>query len=191
MSKSQFIKLSGWAFIAGSFAFISMLGGSFGGSFISSILLAVGMLGLRAGYGESVGSFGKNILLISVVGMVLTYLGIFIGQQIETSSNLDFSSWWILLFAGPAVLLLALTLYGLTALRSKPMSRLNWLPVFAGLWYPVIYFSIIGYMFTNNGALPEQIPVTAIQMMISIQFIALCVFGAFLVTDTPQEMATA
>ncbi len=40
MSKSQFIKLSGLVFIAGSFAFIAMLGGSFGSPIISSILLA-------------------------------------------------------------------------------------------------------------------------------------------------------
>ena len=194
MSKSEFIKFSGWAFIAGSFAFLTLLGGSSGGSFISSILLAVGLLGLRARYGEAVGGFGKNILLIGVVGMVLTYLGIFIRQQIETSRNIDIPNWWFLVLAGPAVLLLALTLFGVTALRSKPMSQLNWLPVFAGIWYPVIYFSILGYIFTNNGAWPEQISGTAIQMMmimIMIQFLALCVLGFVLVIDSPKELVTA
>jgi hypothetical protein len=97
---------------------------------------------------------------------------------------------WILLFAGPAVVLLALTLFGLAALRNKPMARLNWLPVVAGIWYPVVYFFLAAYIFTNNGVYPAQCQ-TAIEMMFLIQFIALCVFGFILATDMPQEMATA
>jgi len=199
MSKSQFIKLSGWAFILGSFAFATILVDSepltFAGSVISSILLAVGMLGLRARYGENAGGFGRNILLVGVIGVVLLYMvvaymflmyfGVLPVIQIQNPEGL-----WILLFAGPAVVLLALTLFGLAALRSKPLAQSNWLPVFAGIWYPVVYFFLAGYIFTHNGAYPGQYH-TAIQMMFSIQFIALCVLGSVLVTDTPQEMATA
>ena len=76
MTKSKFIKLSGWAFIVGSFAFVTILSGSIAGSIISSILLAIGMLGLRALYGEKVGGIGKNILLVSIVGMVLANVAI-------------------------------------------------------------------------------------------------------------------
>jgi two-component system, NarL family, sensor kinase len=183
VSKSQFIKLSGLAFLAGSFAFVAILRGSFSSTIISSIVLAIGMLALRAGYGESVGRFGKNILLIGVVGMVLTYLSIFILLQIKTSWKFDLSNWWFLGFAGPAILLLALTLFGLTALRSKPMSRFNGLPILAGIWFPVIYFSFITYVFTNNGTFPAQFPYTAIEIMIVIQFLALCLLGFILVTD--------
>jgi signal transduction histidine kinase len=182
VSQSQFIKVSGLAFMAGSFAFIAMLSGSVASPIITSILLATGMLGLRAGYGESVGSFGKNILLIGVVGMVFIYLGTFTLQQIETPGKFDYSNWWILIFAGPAVLLLALTLFGLTALRRKPMPHFNWLPIFAGIWFPVIYFSLITYLFTNNGAFPDQYW-SAFEIMLVIQFLALCLLGFILVTD--------
>jgi len=195
MSKSQFVKLSGWALILGSFAFMmSILGDSLAASVISSILLASGMLGLRARYGENAGSFGRNILLIGVIGMVLLYMvlmsfWVLYAMQIQALRNPN-QNLWILLFGGPAIILLALTLFGLIALRDKPMARLNWLPVFAGIWYPVIYFFIFGYIFTNNGAYPVQYQ-TAINMMMFVQSIALCALGLILVTDTSQEMATA
>jgi len=199
MSKSQFIKLTGWAFILGSFGFITILADSnsltLAGSVISSILLAVGMLGLRARYGENVGGFGRNILLIGVIGMVLLYivlasLALMYSFGVLLVILIQAKGLWILLFGGPAVVLLGLTLFGLAALRSKPMVRLNWLPVFAGIWYPVVYFFLAGYIFTHNGAYPQQNQ-TAIQMIFSIQFIALCVLGFILITDTRQEMATA
>ena len=44
------------------------------GSLISAILLAAGMLGLRARYAENAGGFGRNIALISVIATVLFIL---------------------------------------------------------------------------------------------------------------------
>jgi hypothetical protein len=88
------------------------------------------------------------------------------------------------------LVLLGLTLYGLTALRSKLMARLNWLPLFAGIWYPAMYFFLAGYLFTNNGAYPNQYQV-AFDLVFAIQFIALCGLGIFLVTESRQELATA
>ena len=89
MSKSQLIKLSGWAFILGSFAFItSILADSFAGSVITAILLAVGMLGLRARYGERTGSFGRNILLLGVIGPILLYIVIASMALMYRSGNL-------------------------------------------------------------------------------------------------------
>ena len=199
MSKSQFIKLSGWAFILGSFGFMTFLVGSdpiaTAGSVISSILLAVGMLGLRARYGERTGSFGRNILLLGVIGPILLYIAIASMAFMYRSGNLTVAQFeakglWILIFGGPAVALLGLTLFGLAALRSKPMARLNGLPVFAGIWYPVVYFFLAGYLFTHTGEYPGQYQ-TAIEMMFLIQFLALCVLGSILVTDTPRETATA
>ena len=199
MSKSPLIKLSGWAFILGSFGFITILANSdsltFAGSVITAILLAAGMLGLRSCYGEQVGSFGRNILLLGVVGPVLLYIAIASMAFMYRSGNLNVTQiedkgLWILIFGGPAIALLGLTLFGLAALRSKPMARWNWLPAFAGIWYPVVYFFLAGYLFTHNGEYPQQYH-TPIQIMFLIQFFALCVFGSVLAADAPQEMATA
>jgi len=198
MSKSQFIKFSGWAFIAGAFAFITILSGSdplaIPGSVISALLLAVGMSGMRARYGEKVGAFGRNILRIGVIATVLFYIGLVALASMYVSGTLPEAQIeegvWILLFGGPAVALLALTLFGLAALSSKPMARFNWVPVFAGIWYPVFYFFLAGYLFTHNGVYPGQYQM-AFNLLHLMQFLALSALGVVLATDTLQEMATA
>src|SRR5215510_6911313 len=147
MSRSESIKSSGKFFVAGAIAFITILTGwdpiAIPGSVVSAILLAVGMSRLRAAYSETVGRFGRSFLLLGVLGPVLWLLIIvsMIGRVTETQVN---EGLWVLIFAGPAISLLGLTLFGLTALISGPMPRLNWLPIFAGTWYPVtfIIFSI-------------------------------------------------
>lgn len=199
MTKAEFSKLSGLAFIAGSFAFITILSGSdplaIPGSVISAILLAVGMSGLRVRYGEHAGSFGRNILLLGVIGPILLCIVIASMALIYRSGNLtdaevEAKGLWIVIFGGPAVVLLALTLFGLTALRKKPMSRLNGLPVLAGIWYPVFYFFLAGYLFTHNGVYPGQYQM-AFNIVHLIQFLALCALGSILVTDASEKMATA
>ena len=196
MSKS--IKSSGWAFILGGFSFAAILTGSdllaFPGSVISAILLAAGMSGLRARYGEKGGGLGGNILRMGVIATVLFYIGlaslaVLSSSGIVPGDQLAAKGLWILIFGGPAVVLLALTLFGLSASFRNPLSRLNWLPIFAGIWYPAVYFFLAGYLFTHNGEYPGQYH-TAMQVMFLIQFVALFVFGAVL-NDTSQEMATA
>lgn len=199
MSKSEFIKLSGWAFIVGSFAFATILSGSdplaFPGSVITTILLAAGMLGLRARYGEHAGSFGRNILLLGVIGPILLCIVIAAMALMYRSGNLtdadvEAKGLWIVIFGGPAVILPGLTLFGLAALSSKPMPHLNWLPAFAGIWYPVFYFFLAGYLFTHNGVYPTQYQI-AFNIMHLIQFFALCALGASLGNDASEQMATA
>jgi hypothetical protein len=199
MSKPELIKKSGWAFIAGALAFATILTGSdpiaIPGSVVSSILLAVGMSGLRACNSESVGSLGRNILRASVRGIILFYLFLallvlsvlFLPGLKSQAESLVRSGLWLLMFGGPAVVLLGLTLFGLTALRSRPMSRLNWLPVVAGIWYPLVYLFLAAYLYTHNGAYPHKYH-NGMQMMFLMQFFALCVFGAVVAADTSQEM---
>jgi hypothetical protein len=194
MSKSQLIKLSGWAFILGALSFATILIDSdafaIPGSVISSILLAVGLLGLRAHYGERVGGFGKSSLLLGASGPFLLVIVVVLGLAGILTVSLITEGFWILLFGGPAIALLGLTLFGLAALRSKPMPRWNWLPLVAGIWYPVIYILLAVYLFTNDGVYPGEYQ-TAINIMFSIQCIALCVLGFVLVTDVPKEIAIA
>jgi hypothetical protein len=196
MTKAEFSKLSGLALIAGSFAFITILSGSdplaIPGSVISTLLLAAGMLGLRASYGEHASRFGRNILLLGVIGPILLCIVIASMALIYRSGNLtdaevEAKGLWIVIFGGPAISLLGLTLFGLAALSSKPMARFNWLPVFAGIWYPVFYFFLAGYLFTHNGVYPGQYQ-TAFNIIHLIQFFVLCALGTVLASDAPQEM---
>jgi hypothetical protein len=97
---------------------------------------------------------------------------------------------WVLIFVGPAISLLGLTLFGLTALRSKPMPRLNWLPFFAGIWYPVTYVIFSIYDISQKGVFPHQYVPQLVLMMV-IQFIALCIQGIVLIDDSSKELAIA
>lgn len=201
MSKPELIKKSGWAFILAGFGFVTILTGSdpiaFPGSVISSILLAVGMSGLRACNSERVGSLGRNILKASVRGIILFYLFLtllvlavlFLPGFKSQAESLARSGLWLLMFGGPAVGLLGLTLFGLTTLHNKPMPRLNWLSVFAGIWYPAFYFFLAAYLFAHDGEYPAQHH-TTFQIIFLIQFLALCALGAVL-NDLSSEMATA
>jgi len=199
MSKPELIKRSGWVFVAGAFAFITLLSGSdpiaIPGSVVSAILLAVGMSGLRAAYGERVGSFGKGMLLLGMSGPALWIICIVSIALIYRSGNLtdaeiDAKGLWIVIFVGPAISLLGLTLFGLTALRSKPMPRLNWLPVFAGIWYPVTYILFSVYDISHKGVFPDQY-LPALVLIVVIQFLTLCILGFVLIDDSSKELATA
>ena len=198
MPKLELIKLSGWTFIAGAFAFLTILTGSdpiaIPGSVISTLLLVSGMLSLRAGYGETLSRLGRNMLLLGVIGPILLCIIIASMAMIYSTGNLtdtdvETKGLWIVIFGGPAFSLPGLTLFGLDALRSKPRSHLNWLPFFAGIWYPIVYFFMAGYLFTHSGEFPQEY-YSAIQIMLLMQFLALCAFGFVLLTATNQEMAT-
>ena len=134
------------------------------------------------------------MLLLGMLGPILWVIVIASMAFMYNSGNLTITQveegLWILVFAGPAITLLGLTLFGLSAVVSRPMPRLNWLPLFAGIWYPVVYFFLAGYLFTHYGEYPQQYH-AAFQMIFLLQFLALCGFGAVLLTGTTQEMATA
>jgi hypothetical protein len=199
MSKSELIKFSGWAFIAGSFAFATILSNSdplaIPGSMIGALLLAAGMLSLRAGYGEMVSRSGRNILLTGAVGavlwdLVLASLIAMSSSGILHGTRAQGERFWIVVFGGPAVALIALTLFGLTALRTKPMPRMNWLPILAGIWYSAVYSFLFVYLISHNGVLPDQYW-PAVKFTFAIQFFALCFLGFILVIDSPKDLATA
>lgn len=198
MSKPEFIKLSGLAIIAGSLAFASILSGSdpvaIPGSMISAILLAAGLLSLRAGYGERAGRFGRGILLVGAVGAMFWVIALATLMVLSTSGKLtglteaDGERFWIVVFGAPAVALLGLTFFGLAALRAKLMPRMNWLPILAGIWYPAVYSFFFVYLITHNGELPDYWPIVMYPLV--IQFLALCLFGSILVIDSSKELAT-
>ena len=199
MSQSEVIKSSGRAFIAGALAFGTILTNSdpiaFPGSWISALLLAAGLLRLRAGYSETVSRSGRNILLIGAVGAVLCdivilSLIVLASSGILPATQADGQRFWIVGFGAPAVPLLALTLFGLNTWRSKAMSRLNWLSILAGIWYSAVYFFLFVYLTSHNGLLPDQYW-PHVKFTFAIQFLTLFVFGIVLVTDAPQEIATA
>lgn len=191
MSNSESIKKSGKLFVASALAFLTLLIGwdpiSIPGSLVSTILLAAAMSGLRTGYGERLGRLGRNALLLGVCGPALWVIGIVFMARMGVEAI--GKGGWVLIFSGPAISLLGLTLFGLTALVRQPMPRLNWLPIFAGIWYPVTYTLFSLYDIAQKGLFPHPY-VPAIVLMVAIQFFALCSLGSVLIDESSKELAT-
>lgn len=177
--KPEDIRLAGWALIAGAVLLaLSGISEQAMGFILSMLLLAVGILGLRNRYGERVGGFGKNILLIGVILGSLTSLAGLFGAVVNP--------YWILIPAGPAVLFICLSLFGVVALYKKPLSRWNILPLLAGVWFPIFFVPALIETFNGNWY-PESATV-AIPLII-LQCIALSILGYILISDTPDESA--
>jgi len=177
--KPQDIRMAGWALIAGAIAFaLSGISEQIMGFLISMLLLASGILGLRSRYGDKAGGFGKNILLIGVIlGSLTSLTGLIIPRD----------PFWILIAAGPAVLLACLALFGVVALFRKPMSRWNALPLLAGVWIPILFVRVITEVFSGNYY--PDVGNLAMPLFV-LQCIALLVLGFVLISDTPDEVGS-
>ena len=201
MTRSNFIRLSGWSLMLGAVTFFVFIlleflaidvstpygpMGSYAGFgfllsvWVTPILLGVGLLGLRTRYGDEVGSFGKNVLLFgAIAGPLINIVGITIPQ---------IDSWgWVLPFTGNAVLLACLSIFGISALSAKPLPRWNSLPFIAGVWYPVIIILVnileaIGFSQVSQVALA-----TASFIIISVQCVLLVFLGYILQAGVLEE----
>jgi len=146
MSKSNFIRLSGWSFIIGAIAFLpGAIGMLFYESqtidwntptmqlaafavFLAPLLMVLGMLGLRARY-----KIGGGFLLFgAIVGGLLVIIGILV--QFITPDYSVSETYYNVWVGGVAILNVCLLLFGFVALFEKPFRRWNWLPLATGSW---------------------------------------------------------
>ena len=195
--KPEDIRMAGWALIWGAVTFaIGMWSQLIGGPdfwgigtalviLLSLPLLVVGLLGVRNRYGNKVGGFGRNILLIGAILGPLTTLSGFVIGGFTGDERL-----WILLYVGVAVLLACLTLFGIVALYKKPLRRWNGIPVIAGLWFPILILYWFMPSITPDAleGRPE-IPESVVIVLLTIQSIALAALGYILKSDVPEETA--
>jgi uncharacterized membrane protein len=198
MTRSKFIRLSGWSLMLGAVTLFLFLVGIYleyevydpfrrfqafneysllVSVWATPVLFAAGMMGLRTRYGNEVGGFGRNILLLgAIAGPAINIIGVYATPRVDWG--------WILLFSGNAVLLACLTIFGILAVRMKPLPRWNGLPLFAGIWYPALFsITFIVQAFGWDGS-PEPIFVAGVML----QSIALGMLGYILQADVPEEM---
>jgi hypothetical protein len=197
MKNSNFIRLSGWSLMLGAVTLLLFMLGvglqsgvsdpfgrldafieysNLAGIWVTPILLAVGMLGLRARYGDEVGSFGRNILLLGAAAPAITIIGVYATPRVDWG--------WVLLYAGQAVLLGCLSVFGVLALRVRPLPRWNGLPLVAGIGYPALFLiSLVTVAF--GGEWPENAPV--VFAVVFSQIIALFLLGYILQGDVAER----
>lgn len=202
MTRSKFVRLSGWALMLGGITFILFFLGIYIEEnvydplrrfqafsqfsflitvWVTPILFSVGLLGLRTRYGDEVGSLGKNILLFgAIAGPATTIIGFTITATVEWG--------WTLLFAGDAVLLGCLAIFGVLALNVKPLPRWNGLPLIAGLWFPIL---MPASLIANANGISDALITSLSTLLMPLQCIALVMLGYVLQSDTPEETVTA
>lgn len=195
MSKSELIKLSGWALIVGAIAFLP---GAIGMLFYESqtidwntppmqlaafavfwapVLLAVGMLGLRARYG-----IGGGILLFgAMVGGLLVIVGTLV--QFLTPDYSVSETYYGVWLGGVLVLNVCLSIFGILALIQKPMPRWNWLPLVAGAW--ILLLPLLA------GIMGDSPSPTIFIAVLVIMTVAQVMLGYILQADALRETATA
>ena len=201
MNNSNFIRLSGWAFIVGSVVFAPLILAtslenlSFKlpitlmdfmetivtfGFFLGPVLLAVGMLGLWMRYGNKINVLGKGILLLGAFSGILVFISV-IGQA---NGN---DSLWGSFIIGTTLIFICLTIFGVLAIFQKPLSHRNWLPLFAGIWFPLMSLpGIFGIHFPMLGQQISQIFSLFSIIGILITTIALIMLGFSLQANPSQ-----
>ena len=188
MAQSEFLRRSGRAFIAAAFAFITILSGTdpiaIPGSIIAAALMAVAISSLDSAYRDAVGPFGRGALVLGRFSPLiwLLVMAVFIIRMDLYPME---QGWWVAIFAGPAIALLGLSLFGLDALGRNPMRRMNWLPLLAGIWYPATFAIFSVYDISHHGVFPEQFLPALIAASV-IQFLALCWLGITLIQESAR-----
>ena len=194
MRKADFIRLSGWSFIFGAIVFLP---GAIGMLFYESqtinwnapamqlvafavfwapVLLAIGLLGLRARY-----KIGGVLLFGAIVGGLLVVVGTLV--QFITPDYSVSETYYYVWLAGVLVLNICLSIFGVLALIEKPLPRLNWLPLVAGAW--ILLLLLLAEIMGDSPS-----PTIFIAVLV-IMTIAQVMLGYTLQADASQETAIA
>ena len=201
MTRSKFIRLSGWAMVLAAVILLmsflpeadQILDGlyqTFGQPatvaqhdlfqaittgmrsllFPAAILfITLGLFGLYIRYGVQTGNIAKISLGMGIAGGVVSLVssaGMVMGiQNVRPLMNISMA----FMFAG-------LFVFGLAALRSRPMPRGNGLPALAGLWWP--FLVIQTYVFPQVlRLLGPQVPLGFTFIIFSVISICLALLG--------------
>jgi len=191
--KPEDIRKSGWMLMLGALAFVfgTYWETSVWDMWIFGILLlaacfpmmAYGMRGLSARYGNRVGSFGRNVLEAGAfIGVVISYIGLTLAWFIN--------SLFFLIYTGPAILLACLSIFGVLALIYRPMPRWNALPLIAGIWYPVFFLDLVVTR-VMTGRWPSVTFQSTDLILMLLPCIGVMAIGYILQADSSQELTPA
>jgi hypothetical protein len=156
MSKSTFIRLSGWAFVLGAITFVTVEMIALRGApaynpnnFLSKpidlyleyaslilipaslFLFLVGMIGFYLRYGEETNSLGKIGLFASMIGGVLSFGAAIL--FVTTAPDWTWVTWMV----GFLLYFLGLVTFGIATVRDTPLPRWGALPILTGIWFPI------------------------------------------------------
>ena len=202
MSKSTFIRMSGWSLVLGAITLMVAWLISIRdvpeynpNNFLSKpidlyleyaitillpvtyLLLLVGMIGLYLRYRKDSNGFGKFGLIVGVLGGVIS-----LGAAIPLFTN--GAEWsWTAWMAGTLLYFLGLVVFGIAAVRDKLLPRWNALPILTGIWIPILFIGT----FQMSWEASEYISLGAFLLT----GIGLAGLGLLLKSDFYEEVALA
>jgi hypothetical protein len=191
MSKSTFIRISGWALVLGGVGFALLFLGWFmdqyyplahwgdnyggigyiAGFLVAPILTTIGVFGLIARYDKVIGTTGSRVVKASTVILLGATLFGLVSDRIMLFGRYSETPWNFTLL-GAAGVMFCLSLFGFFALPSRPLPRWNGLPILAGIGFPLLL--IFGYlleMFTRFNAVAGIVMVVQVVSMVVLGFI--------------------
>lgn len=207
MSKSKFIRLSGWALALGATAFTVVLIAiardvpeysrynalsqpiDLYFEYAVTILIPssmlfwfVGMIGLYLRFREELNQFVRITLILGMIGTGINTLL----TSVWWSEQVSFPEEFSVFIAGITTFSLSLVLFGIVSMRVQLLPRGNALPIIAGSWVLIIWLlNILGL----NGYF-EQIGVTIVFALSLPSMLGLAALGIILGSDS-REMVSA
>lgn len=178
MTKSGWIKLSGWAMAASS---VLVVAGFMASSrplyneynaaswpidrylnvsatpitLLGLLLIAFGLAGLKAYFGKSAGSLGQTGLNIGLIGIGVAIVGL-VGQKIA-----DSSPWWEALMLGITALFIGLLIFGIRCMQRNLFSHWNALVLIVGVIWPLVIVAdiLLSSIIVSDFQIPELLNV--------------------------------
>ena len=153
---------------------------------LGPLFMLFGLLGLRARYGAQGGWLGRNALLLGAIGdPLLVYVAVILNIGVLGAVYLTL----------PAMALgqICLAIFGIAALKHKPLPKMNWLPLAASVWFPVAYplrFFVLSqyfYVYTMGVLDPADVVDALLFGGIFAQAIAMMVLGWIVQRDHHKE----
>lgn len=211
MSKSKFIRLSGWALVLGAIAFTVVMVAIFRDvpeysrhnalsqpidlyfEYAVAILLpsamflwVVGIVGFYLRYSQETSGFGKFSLILGMLGAgISSLITLAWSFQLElTASDADFG----VFVGGLTLYFLGLILFGVVSVKDHLLPRWNALPIIAGSWVLLIW--LLNLSGLGDLGLGESLSGIFLLVVTLLSMLSLAALGIILGSDS-QEMATA
>jgi hypothetical protein len=207
MSKSTFIRLSGWALVLGAVSFMVVIVGLARDvmeynplrqsspidlylQYATWILLptamflwVVGMAGLYLRYKDEANAIVKFSLVAGMIGGVTAFL-ITLAWVLEITLNIGEDGFWI--FAGGmSIYFIALVIFGIASIRGQLLPRWNALPIIAGSWVVILW--LLSFVFSGDGSFSDPLFLG----LILLSMLSLGALGYLLGSDAAEEVAMA
>lgn len=203
MSRSTFIKLTGWALMLGSLAVMlgwlastrpeyhpnnarslaidQVANTALVPLWVSgTILLSVGYIGLLLRYGTAAGIFGRLSLGVGMLGGLVSAAGVI------AMSLFEFENAWEAWLWGMLAQFLGLMLFGIVNLRQRTLPRWNGLPLLAGILIPL--FTVVNLA---NQSWDEPFPDAVLLTVVLVSMGGIAALGYLLQSDSPPAVIAA